>query len=78
MSSMRTTHTEIYGVWHRKIEEELKEYFPDLIIKRFDQEIARSKSIQTEILEAFQDKEIDILVGTQMITKVWTLNMWDW
>ncbi|MBK7881571.1 MAG: primosomal protein N' [Saprospiraceae bacterium] len=57
------------GFGTEKIEEELKEYFPDLIIKRFDQEIARSKSIQTEILEAFQDKEIDILVGTQMITK---------
>jgi primosomal protein N' (replication factor Y) len=57
------------GFGTEKIEEELKEYFPDLIIKRFDQEIARSKTIQTEILEAFQDKEIDILVGTQMITK---------
>ncbi|HQX43426.1 MAG TPA: primosomal protein N' [Saprospiraceae bacterium] len=57
------------GFGTEKIEEELKEHFPELAIKRFDQEIARSKTIQTEILESFQEKEIDILVGTQMITK---------
>ena len=57
------------GFGTEKIEEEIKELFPDHIVKRFDADTARSKNLQREIIEAFQDKEIHILIGTQMITK---------
>lgn len=44
-------------------------FFPEIVIKRLDLDIARSRKIQQNIIESFQEKEIDILVGTQMITK---------
>ncbi|MBK9272631.1 MAG: primosomal protein N' [Saprospiraceae bacterium] len=59
----------LMGFGTEKIEEELREIFPDKIIARFDQESARTRSRQIQIMEDFQNKEIDILVGTQMIAK---------
>ncbi len=57
------------GFGTEKIEEELHEFFPDKVIRRFDLDIARSRKIQQEILHAFEAGEIHALVGTQMITK---------
>ncbi|MBK9728804.1 MAG: primosomal protein N' [Saprospiraceae bacterium] len=59
----------ILGFGTEKIEEELHIFFPEIVIKRLDLDIARSRKIQQNIIESFQEKEIDILVGTQMITK---------
>ena len=52
-----------------QIEEELKVLFPDKIIKRFDRdEIKTNKQLKT-VLNEFNKGEIDILVGTQMLSK---------
>ena len=52
-----------------QIEEELKEFFPDKKIQRFDRdEIKTNKQLKT-ILSKFNSGEIDILVGTQMLSK---------
>ncbi|WP_457560424.1 primosomal protein N' [Caminibacter sp.] len=52
-----------------EIVEELKELFPDAKIEKFDRDIITSKSRIDKILSAFSKKEIDILVGTQMLAK---------
>ena len=52
-----------------QIEEELKEYFPDKVIKRFDRDEVRTDKQLKAILNEFNKGEIDILVGTQMLSK---------
>jgi len=57
------------GFGTEKIEEDLQVFFPENKIHRLDLDVARSRKMQQRIIEDFQDKEIDILVGTQMVTK---------
>jgi primosomal protein N' (replication factor Y) len=57
------------GMGTQKIEEELKDLFEERRIKRLDWDTARGKYNFQKIIEQFDREEIDILVGTQMITK---------
>lgn len=57
------------GFGTEQIEEELQEQFSDKVIKRLDLDVARSRKIQQSIIEEFQERETNILVGTQMVTK---------
>lgn len=57
------------GFGTEKIEEELAEIFPTAKIGRLDLDTTRRKHAYHEILQNFSDGSIDILVGTQMITK---------
>ena len=57
------------GFGTEKIEDELPLFFPDKKIKRMDLETTRSKNSYQEIINEFEDRKIDILVGTQMVTK---------
>lgn len=57
------------GFGTEKIEEELTIYFPDAKIARMDLDTTRSKFAHQHIIQNFEDHAIDILVGTQMITK---------
>ena len=57
------------GFGTEKIEDELLALFPGRIIKRMDLDTTRKKNSYEEILNAFEEQEIDILVGTQMISK---------
>lgn len=57
------------GAGTEKIEEELKALFPEYSIARFDADIAESKREEEAVIKAFSKKEIDILVGTQMVSK---------
>ncbi len=59
----------IVGSGTQKIEEELALYFPKAKIKRMDLDSTRSKDAYTDILNDFSSKKIDILCGTQIITK---------
>lgn len=58
-----------YGFGTEKLEQELKEIFPDARVARFDRDSTRRKGQSFAILKSFAENEIDILVGTQMITK---------
>ncbi len=60
---------DLLGIGTQKIEEFLREQFPDYKIQRFDYDTTRTKANQEKILHDFQNRRIDILVGTQMITK---------
>ncbi len=52
-----------------KIEDELKIFLPKARIGRMDMDTAGSKTNLGNLLNDFEEKRIDILVGTQMVTK---------
>jgi primosomal protein N' (replication factor Y) len=57
------------GLGTEKIEEELALLFPNVQIGRVDQDTSGSKLALQKILSDFELQKIQILVGTQMITK---------
>lgn len=57
------------GAGTERLEEELSEHFPSYRIERFDSDTTQSKVQAERILSDFAKGKIDILVGTQMITK---------
>jgi len=60
---------QLKGFGTEKIEEEIQIFFPDVKIARLDADTARSRQRMDQILEAFDSGDLQILVGTQMITK---------
>ncbi len=59
----------LQGFGTEKIEDELKIFLPDARIKRMDLDTVRGKNAHAKIIGEFEEGEIDILVGTQMVTK---------
>lgn len=57
------------GFGTEQIELELAELFPEKNIKRMDQDTTRGKYSFEKIIDGFKNREIDILVGTQMLAK---------
>ncbi len=57
------------GYGTERIEDELSLLIPKAKIARLDLDAIRSKDAYSRVLESFAQQEIDILVGTQMITK---------
>ncbi len=57
------------GIGTEKIEEEVKTYFPDARVERMDLDTTRTKLGFQNIIGRFESKQIDILVGTQMVSK---------
>lgn len=57
------------GFGTEKIEDELAIYLPKAKIKRMDLDSTRAKNAYSTIISDFENHEIDILVGTQMVTK---------
>ena len=53
----------------QRLEQTLAALFPQARIARVDRDSVRNKDTLTEILTRVQNKEIDILVGTQMLAK---------
>ena len=60
---------ELKGFGTEKIEDELKIFFPETKIARLDYDTAKSKNAYSRIIGNFEEGDIDILVGTQMVTK---------
>lgn len=57
------------GFGTEQIETELNSLFEDKVIKRMDLDTTRGKYAYEKIISSFENREIDILVGTQMLTK---------
>jgi len=51
------------------IEEEISLIFPGVRVSRLDMDTSRQKGSQERIIEDFANQKIDVLVGTQMISK---------
>lgn len=58
-----------FGTGTERVEDELEFYFPGVKIKRVDSDSISRKSSLSKILLEFGKGEIDILVGTQMVSK---------
>ncbi len=52
-----------------EVSSRLAEYFNDKVVQQFDRDVVSTEKKLSEILERFNDKKIDILVGTQMLSK---------
>lgn len=63
-----TKNLKFLGSGTEKIEDIIREYFNDKVIERFDADSVKIRSYE-EILSDFKEGKIDILIGTQMITK---------
>ncbi len=62
-------HIEYKGLGTEKIEDDLKVILPNANIARMDYDTTRNKNAHQVILNAFEERKIDILVGTQMVAK---------
>lgn len=60
---------QLRGTGTERIEEDLSLLFPDAKVGRMDLDSTRGKGAYHKLIEDFQDRRIDILVGTQMVTK---------
>lgn len=60
---------QLVGFGTEKIEDTLSSLFPEAKIARMDLDTTRGKNAYTELIDKFERRAIDILVGTQMITK---------
>jgi primosomal protein N' (replication factor Y) (superfamily II helicase) len=57
------------GFGTEKIEDEIKIVFPAARVARMDQDTTRNKNSFKKLIKDFEDRRIDILIGTQMISK---------
>jgi primosomal protein N' (replication factor Y) len=57
------------GIGTEKIEEEILNIFPGAKVERMDLDSMRKKHAHEHLIEKFERGEVDILIGTQMVTK---------
>lgn len=60
---------EIKGYGTERIEEEIAAIFPDYSVSRLDLDSTRTRKAYEQIINQFQQKKTQILIGTQMVTK---------
>ncbi|RDV83450.1 replication restart helicase PriA [Ammonifex thiophilus] len=60
---------ELYGAGTQRLEAEIKALFPEARIARLDAETTSRRGSHGTILSAVARREVDILVGTQMVAK---------
>ena len=58
-----------WGTGTQRVEDEILEKFPDIRLGRMDADAMRHRGGHSELLTAFRDGEIDVLLGTQMVAK---------
>ena len=64
-----STKLEMQGFGTEKLEDDLKVYLPELRVSRLDWDTVRGKNALTQLIEDFEERRVDVMIGTQMITK---------
>lgn len=64
-----STKVKTIGFGTEKLEDQLQILFPAARILRMDLDTTRAKNAYQQIIQAFEQGDVDMLVGTQMITK---------
>lgn len=59
----------VHGFGTERLEDEVKQLFPGARVLRMDLDTTRSKTAYQDIINTFSRHEVDILIGTQMVTK---------
>jgi primosomal protein N' (replication factor Y) (superfamily II helicase) len=67
--SCTSVHLTTKGFGTEQIQQELVELFPNAKIGRMDQDTTRGKFGFDKIIDSFKNREVEILVGTQMLAK---------
>ncbi|AKG20735.1 primosomal protein N' [Calothrix sp. 336/3] len=62
-------YLKFFGSGTQRVAQELAKQFPELRFIRFDSDTTRTKGAHRTLLNQFVNKEADILLGTQMLTK---------
>lgn len=57
------------GYGTQKVEEEIKQLFPQARVARLDLDSSKAVGVQEKILKDMKNRAIDILIGTQMVAK---------
>lgn len=57
------------GFGTEKVEDDIKQIFPDAVVARMDMDTARTRTAYERIIGDFQEGRTDILIGTQMVSK---------
>ncbi|MDC0304087.1 primosomal protein N', partial [Flavobacteriales bacterium] len=65
----KSTYLKTKGFGTEQIEEELAIHFPEAVVARMDLDTTRGNYSYQRIISDFEDQRIQILVGTQMVTK---------
>lgn len=60
---------EAIGAGTERVEEDFRELFPDVIVDVLDRDTARRPGGPAALLERFDRREIQVLIGTQMVSK---------
>ncbi|WP_337873306.1 primosomal protein N' [Ignavibacterium sp.] len=68
-SNCGSINIKYFGTGTERVEDELQFYFPQANISRIDSDSITKKSYLSNLLLSFGKGEIDILVGTQMVSK---------
>ena len=68
-SECGSPHIKYFGTGIQKIEQDLETMFPDAKILRMDADTTHTKLSHEQIFNKFREKNYDILIGTQMVTK---------
>lgn len=68
-SACGSEHLQYKGLGTEKIEEDVEILFPGARIARMDLDSTRSKYAYKQLIDDFENHQIDILIGTQMVTK---------
>lgn len=63
------SHFDFVGFGTQKTEQDLEKLFPNVKTLRLDADTTTSKLSYEQILGGFRNKEADVLIGTQMVTK---------
>ena len=64
-----STKLKTMGFGTEKLEEDLKLLFPEARIQRMDLDTTRRKYSYQKIISDFEQRDVDVLVGTQMVSK---------
>jgi primosomal protein N' (replication factor Y) len=62
-------HLRFLGIGTQRVEEEVRHFFPEARLLRWDRDVITRKYAHEELLKNFRDHKADVLIGTQMIAK---------
>ncbi|MFO8014759.1 MAG: primosomal protein N' [Phycisphaerae bacterium] len=58
-----------WGTGTQRVEQEILKTFPDIRLGRMDADAMRRRGGHSDLLAAFRDGDVDVLLGTQMVAK---------